>query len=83
MTVEELIDLLSDYPEDAEVRLMVQSNWPFEHTLAGVVAKSEIHDPEEDEDDADDDEVEEEIVYLLEGTQLGYGSSAAWANAQR
>jgi hypothetical protein len=52
--------------------------------IAGIVAKSEIHDPDdEDDDEEDDDDPEEEVVYLLEGRQLGYGSSAAWANAER
>ncbi|MGV1035375.1 MAG: hypothetical protein ACOYBP_09210 [Microbacteriaceae bacterium] len=33
MTVSDLIDLLSEQPADAEVRLMVQPHYPFEHAL--------------------------------------------------
>lgn len=76
MKVKELIETLSDFPEDAEVRLMIQPSWPFEHELAGVTCKSEMAELEEDEEDVP--ETDEEIVYIVEGTQLGYGSSAAW-----
>ena len=39
MTIDELIERLEDYRDelggDAEVRLMTQSNWPFENDIFG------------------------------------------------
>ncbi len=95
MTVSELMELLEDCDPDAEVLLMSQPSWPFEHTVAGVTIRSEIDDRDEDEvdDDRADDEVEAEPtrsdgtrpndVFILEGTQLRYGSRDAWAAASR
>ena len=77
MKVRELIDLLSEYQEDAEVRIVTQPRWPLEHGVAGVVSKSEI-DAFEAEDDEDPPEPEVDVVYLLEGTSHGYGRKAAW-----
>jgi hypothetical protein len=91
MTVSELIDLLEDCDPDAEVFLMSQPSWPFEHTVAGVTVRSEIED--RDEDGADDEEEDApparedgtrpNDVFILEGTQLRYGSRDAWAAAAR
>jgi len=90
MTIDELIERLEEYREliggDAEVRLMTQQNWPFEYDLHGVCSGEEINDLDErdlpdDEDDAIDDEddvTDDKIFYLVEGTQLGYGSKRAW-----
>ena len=68
VTVEELMDRLSEMPEDAEVRLAHQPGWPFEYRIdafnPAVVAK--------DNDNAD-------VVYIAEAGQIGYlpGSVAA------
>jgi hypothetical protein len=81
MTLDELIDRLEEYRDelggDAEVRLMTQQNWPFKNTLAGVVSAEEINEFDNEkfrDEDVDDDQV----VYLVEGDQLGYGSKRAW-----
>lgn len=80
MTINELLERLEDYRDeiggDAEVRLMTQQNWPFENTIFGLVSGEEINDaPFED----DDDDVEaDQILYICEGEQLGYGSKRAW-----
>ena len=81
MTLDELIDRLKEYRDDlggdAEVRLMTQQNWPFENTLAGVVSAEEIN--EFDAEEFQDEDVEDDqVVYLVEGDQLGYGSKRAW-----
>jgi hypothetical protein len=73
MKVRDLIDRLSDYSEDAEVRLLHQPHYPLEYSLRGVVGESEIR-AHEGEDLGDDPEV----VFLLEGRQLGYGRKIAW-----
>jgi len=74
--VRELIDRLSEYSPEAEVRLMHQPNYPLESTLGGVVGESEVR--EHAGGDLGDDP---EVVYLLEGRQLGYGRKAAWEAA--
>jgi hypothetical protein len=81
MTIDELIERLEDYRDalggDAEVRLMTQQNWPFENEIFGVATLDEIreHDGEEDFDP----EGVDDAIYIVEGHQLGYGTSAAWA----
>ncbi|WP_233854152.1 hypothetical protein [Paraburkholderia sp. HD33-4] len=69
MKVCELMELLEGMPEDAEVRIAQQPNWPFEYAIAGVVCVDLGRD-EEDDDMRDD--YREPVVYLAEGTQLGY-----------
>ena len=76
MKVQRLIDVLSEYSPEAEVRLMHQPRYPLESTLRGVVGESEIR--EHEGGDLGDDP---EVVYLLEGRQLGYGRSVAWEAA--
>jgi hypothetical protein len=71
--VRELLDLLADYSPDAEVRIMHQPRYPLESRLAGVVGESEIREHE-----GSDLSDEPEVVYLLEGSQLGYGRAVAW-----
>ncbi len=82
MTLDQLIARLEEYRDefggDAEVRLMTQQNWPFENEIAGVCSSEEITDAEEDEDDEIEAEDHEDVIYICEGRQLGYGSSRAW-----
>jgi hypothetical protein len=80
MTINELIERLEDYRDeiggDAEVRLMTQQNWPFENTIFGLASGEEINN---DPDEEDDDDVEaDQVLYICEGQQLGYGSKRAW-----
>ena len=74
MTIDELIELLSDYRDelggDTEVRIMTQPAWPFEHGVCGLTSGEEIND------DADP------IIYIVEGDQLGYGDKRAWETAR-
>jgi hypothetical protein len=79
MTLNELIERLEEYRalhgEDCEARLMTQQNWPFENAITGLVSGAEINDT----DDEDDEDVDTDaVVYIVEGTQLGYGSKRAW-----
>ena len=85
MTIDELIQRLEDYRDevggDAEVRLMTQSNWPFENDIFGLASGQEINDAA-DEDDPDDSDVEaDQVVYICEGEQLCYGTKRAWEAA--
>ena len=82
MTLNKLIERLEEYRdlhgEDCEVRLMTQQNWPFENAITGLVSGAEINDT----DDEDDEDVETDaVVYIVEGTQLKYGSKRAWEAA--
>ena len=82
MTLNELIERLEEYRdlhgEDCEVRLMTQQNWPFENAITGLVSGAEINDTEDDEEGDDDDVEADAVVYIVEGTQLCYGSKRAW-----
>jgi hypothetical protein len=86
MKVGELIDMLSDYDDAAEVRLMTQPSWPFEHSISGVVSRDEIEcDPDDEPADAsnagrtfDGGRNGTGDVFILEGSQLCYGSKQAW-----
>jgi basic membrane lipoprotein Med (substrate-binding protein (PBP1-ABC) superfamily) len=80
MTVYELKRLLEDFDDDAEVRLAHQPSWPFEYSLADVIAIDPDDEAELAHQAIDDDEDEcATVVYLVEGDQLGYlpGHAAA------
>lgn len=64
MTVIELKEALEGIPDDAEVRLAMQPSWPFEYSIGDVI-------PIEPDEEAPADE-EIQVVYLVEGSQLGY-----------
>jgi hypothetical protein len=85
MTIDELIEHLECYRDeiggDAEVRLMTQQNWPFENAVCGLASGAEINDS--DDDDDDDDVEADAVLYIVEGSQLGYGSKRAWDVARR
>ncbi len=91
MTLNELIAKLEEIKEqfgdngEMEVRLMSQPNWPFEWTIRGVTCnhffpnEEDEYEPEDGEDLPEPEEVEP-IIYVCEGTQLGYGNRDAWDN---
>lgn len=85
MTINEMIERLEGYRDelggDAEVRLMTQSNWPFENTIFGLASGEEINDAADDDTNDDGDVEAEAIVYICEGRQLGYGTKRAWEAA--
>jgi hypothetical protein len=70
MTVSELVDILSDFDPDTEVRLAMQPKWSFEYTIGEVVCS-----PDDDDPDAYGDRGY--IVYIGEGDQVGYLNSDA------
>lgn len=79
MTLDEIIERLEEYRDElggeVEVRLMTQQNWPFENAVHGVVSGVELNG---EEDGEDQDVPDENVVYIVEGSQLGYGSKRAW-----
>lgn len=75
--IEELQSLREIYGGDTEVRLAMQPQWSFEYSIGGIV----VNDPEEqidadDDQDCEDDE-ERPVVFIGEGSQLGYLSGRA------
>lgn len=81
MTLNDLISLLEDYREtfngNTEVRLMTQHKWPFECSIEGVCSGREINEDPEGNDD-DQDVGHDSTIYIVEGSQLCYGSKRAW-----
>ncbi|MFC5947055.1 hypothetical protein ACFQH9_02030 [Pseudonocardia lutea] len=95
MRVEDLIAALQDMIDDetlspdAEVRLAIQPNWPFEHSVAAVAVPEPrcdtcgAHAGWKHEEGCDEgvglvDLVNSaEVVYLSEGGQIGYLSGEA------
>jgi hypothetical protein len=71
MKVGQLIEMLEQMPEDAEVMLAQQPSWPFEYSLGDVVMVGPDADNQLDDDD-EDDRPDENIVYLVEGSQTRY-----------
>jgi hypothetical protein len=73
MTVKQLIRQLEDFNPDSEVRLAIQPSWPFEHFIGNVVSvELTDEDADEDEEVPDYTNTAEEIVYIGEGSQIGY-----------
>lgn len=90
MTVNKLIERLEMYRDDhggdVEVRIMTQQNWPFENSVYGLALKSDImHEADEDTNVGGDTDAEDDadVLYIVEGEQLGYGSKSAWDVATR
>jgi hypothetical protein len=79
MTVRDLMERLEDMDPDAEVRLMTQQHYPLEAEVLGVCDNAEMLREEDDEGEDDEDgEEPESVVYIVEGTQIGYGLKKAW-----
>ena len=91
MTVDELIEALEGFKEEhggeTPVRLMNQQQWPFEYKVDACVSLDQINEYQDEEGKRGftpagrypgDDNHPEAVVYLVEGSQLGYGTKAAW-----
>jgi len=75
MKVIELKEALEQMPDEAEVRLAMQPSWPFEYSISDVIPlepiEEELDEEEKREDDPEFDDTIK-VVYLVEGSQLGY-----------
>lgn len=86
MNVKDLIALLAQYDEDAEVRLATQPSWPLQYQIAGVASLEEVvmGDQCDEHGNWHCDECAENapaVVYIAEGNGFGddpYASSAVW-----
>ena len=86
--IDELEYLADLHGDDTEVRFASQPTWPFEYSITDVIAmttdiresraRAEMLDegmtPEEVNENLDYEEIERDgnVVYLVEGSQLGY-----------
>lgn len=73
ITVGQLRELFDGVDDSVEVRLEMQPRWAFEYSVGNAVIVGPFtlppgHEPEEDEDE----QAEKNVVYLAEGSQLGY-----------
>jgi len=82
MRVSELREAIEYLDGDMEVRLMSQPSWPFEYSVRDVICGLDLGEEDEGYDPEGDDPEEEgpreNIVYLVEGAQICYGTKAAW-----
>jgi len=83
MTVAELITVLESLDPDARVLIMSQPQWPFEYDTAGVVVREDFTDDGNEDAVPRIGDVNANDVFVLEGTQLRYGSKAAWDAERR
>ncbi len=74
MTVGELIEMLEGMDEDAEVRFAHQPCWAFEYSISDVV---EVELDQDDNGQYHQGHGVSKVVYIAEGTQLGYLPGAA------
>ncbi len=68
MTVQDLLDLLADKNPKAEVRLATQPHYPLAYEVEGVTAVQARRD--------------DEVVYIVEGAQLGYAPRKAFDDVE-
>jgi hypothetical protein len=79
MKVRELMELLRRQDPDAEVCMVTQPNWPIEHSVAGVVVRSDLFDADvEPGTERYEDGTSASDVVLVEGAWLRYGQRIAW-----
>ena len=92
MKVRELIELLQGQDQDAEVLLVEQPNWPFEHAIQGITNRHSMiqnerymrgEDDESDTNDACPEGTSPTDVFIVEGRNIRYGSKAAWTTVER
>lgn len=97
MKLADLIRVLEDqrdmFGEDANVYIGMQQSYPFECRLAGVAVRCWFEEPDINEDGSEDygefnlgyggEKKSGTDIFLLEGSQLAYGSRDMWDHAQR
>jgi len=92
MKVRELIEILEELDAEASVYVMSQQSWPFELVSHGVAVREDFtegdpedepHDGERDRWGANEGALPGNDVFIVEGSQLRYGSKDAWDAARR
>ena len=74
MNIRDLKNIIEDLDDDMEVRFASQPSWPFEYSIydAYVIDLNVEYDPEDDEYLENEDDEPKDILYLVEGSQIGY-----------
>jgi hypothetical protein len=62
---------------------MSHPSWPFEHAVDGTWQPPAPDEYEDRDGFEPHGKPAESVVYLVEGTQLGYGTKQAWEESQR
>ena len=85
MQFRELIEILGKMDAEANVMLAQQPGYPFEYSVAGVAVREEFTEDDEDGgvERAYEPGTAANDVFIVEGTQLRYGSKAAWGAVHR
>ena len=93
MNVGELKAILEDLDGDIEVRIMTQRRWPFESDIHNLVQATDFLRDEDNTfipygyertSQLEDRELSvqggepSDVLYIVEGSQLGYGTTDAW-----
>lgn len=68
MTISELKAMIVDLPDDMPVHLMTQPTYPLEYEVANCITTDDFNNENENEN----------VFYLCEGENVGYGSRDAW-----
>lgn len=74
MTVGELREMIEGLEDGVEVRLAIQPRWAFEYSIGSAVLVGPDGDEVygEGEEEYEGTPPDENVLYLTEGTQLGY-----------
>ena len=88
MTVQELIDLLSDFDSDLEVRIALQPTWPLAATVAAITKVRPDSDSDSDEELNSESSVDSTeaapVVWIAAGgmpwSESPYAPREAWTN---
>ena len=76
--IEQLENLAEEHGDETDVRIAHQPSWPFEYEINSVEAVDLNADSgHPDEGHEDSEEPDALVVYLAEGSQLGYLPGAA------
>ena len=86
MLVIELLERLQDEDPEAEVRLMNQPSWTFEYSIRGICNSDDTKDYDDETGEAVSTDRHPStgitdkppVVFIVEGSQLSYGSKQAW-----
>ena len=70
LTVNQLIELLEQYPGNTEVRIAHQPQWPFQYQIKGVVSDKEFRPTNVSLNIA--------VIWLVEGANLGPLPPGIW-----
>lgn len=78
MQVKDLLRILERADPEANVLIMEQPHYPFEHDIAGVTSREDFEEDCDREFDSATPAIAQSDVFIVAGAQLRYGSDGAW-----